>query len=267
MEREVLGMSYNNILEVENLSINFGGIKAVDKFNFHIKEGEIVGLIGPNGAGKTTVFNMLTGVYVPTDGNILWKGNNIAGSSPQDIVKQGISRTFQNIRLFNDMKVIENVLIGSHINIKYNLLDSLFENKKFKDHEEEAAQRAIDILKSLNMEDKLNKYADSLPYGDQRKVEIARAVATGAELILLDEPAAGMNPFESEELLRFISEIRDMGITILLIEHDMNVVMNISDRVYVLDSGKLISSGLPEEVAHDPNVIKAYLGGDTFVDH
>lgn len=259
-------MSNGHILETKKLSINFGGIKAVDEVDFHINKGEIVGLIGPNGAGKTTVFNMLTGVYTPTSGSILWKGENIGGLIPQEIVKRGISRTFQNIRLFGEMRVIENVLIGSHININYNLFDSIFENKKFKQQEDEATIKAIEVLKSLNMEDRINAYADSLPYGDQRKVEIARAVATGAELILLDEPAAGMNPQESEELLKFISNIRDLGITILLIEHDMNVVMNVSDRVYVLDNGKLIAEGLPEEVAHNPQVIKAYLGGDAFVE-
>lgn len=260
-------MSNKHLLETKKLSINFGGIKAVDGVDLHIDKGEIIGLIGPNGAGKTTVFNMLTGVYKPTSGSILWKGENIEGLPPQEIVKRGISRTFQNIRLFGDMRVIENVLIGSHIKIKYNMLDSILESKRFKKEEDEATIKAIEVLKSLNMEDKLDMYADSLPYGDQRKVEIARAVATGAELILLDEPAAGMNPQESEELLEFISRIRDMGITILLIEHDMSVVMNVSDRVYVLDSGKLISQGLPQEVAHDPRVIKAYLGDDAFVNH
>ncbi|NLY45138.1 MAG: ABC transporter ATP-binding protein [Tissierella sp.] len=259
-------MSNGHLLETKKLSINFGGIKAVDQVDFHINKGEIIGLIGPNGAGKTTVFNLLTGVYRPTSGSIIWKGENIEGFPPQEIVKRGISRTFQNIRLFGEMRVIENVLIGSHINICYKLLDSMFESKKFKKQEDEATVRAIEVLKSLNMEDKLNDYADSLPYGDQRKVEIARAVATGAELILLDEPAAGMNPQESEELLKFISNIRDLGITILLIEHDMNVVMNVSDRVYVLDNGRLIAEGLPEEVAHNPQVIKAYLGGDAFVE-
>ncbi len=258
-------MGNGHILETKELSINFGGIKAVDGLNFHIDKGEIIGLIGPNGAGKTTVFNMLTGVYTPTSGSILWKGENIAGLAPQEIVKRGISRTFQNIRLFGEMRVIENVLIGSHTNIDYNLFDSVFENNRFKTKEDEATIKAIEILKKLNMEDKIHMYADSLAYGDQRKVEIARAVATGAELILLDEPAAGMNPHESEELLEFISNIRDIGITILLIEHDMSVVMNVSDRVYVLDSGKLICNGLPEEVAHNPQVIKAYLGGDAFV--
>lgn len=260
-------MESKKILETKNLSINFGGIKAVDDLDFYINSGEVIGLIGPNGAGKTTVFNMLTGVYTPTSGSIIWEGKNIEGLSSQEIVKRGIARTFQNIRLFGDMKVIENVLIGSHINIKYNLFDSLFESKKFKIQEEEATQRAIDILKSLNMKDKIDMYADSLPYGDQRKVEIARAVATGAKLILLDEPAAGMNAYESEELLEFIFGIRELGLTILLIEHDMSVVMNVSDRVYVLDSGKLISNGVPEVVAHDPIVIKAYLGGDAFVDN
>lgn len=259
-------MDNGHLLETKKLSINFGGIKAVDQVDFHINKGEIIGLIGPNGAGKTTVFNMLTGVYTPTSGSILWKGENIEGLAAQEIVKRGIARTFQNIRLFGEMRVIENVLIGSHINITYNLFDSIFENKKFKKQEDEATINAIEVLKNLNMEDKINAYADSLPYGDQRKVEIARAVATGAELILLDEPAAGMNPQESEELLKFISNIRDLGITILLIEHDMNVVMNVSDRVYVLDNGKLIAQGLPQEVAHNPQVIKAYLGGDAFVE-
>lgn len=260
-------MDTKHLLKTEKLSINFGGIKAVDGLDFHINEGEIIGLIGPNGAGKTTVFNMLTGVYTPTSGTITLREEQIQGFAPQEIVKRGISRTFQNIRLFGEMRVLENVLIGSHININYNLFDSIFENKKFKLAEEEAEEKAIKVLKSLNMQDKINMYADSLAYGDQRKVEIARAVATGASLILLDEPAAGMNPSESEELQEFIAGIRDLGITILLIEHDMNVVMNVSDRVYVLDNGKLICDGIPEEVAHNPQVIKAYLGGDAFVDH
>lgn len=250
------------LLKAKNLSINFGGIKAVDNVSFEVNKGEIVSLIGPNGAGKTTVFNLLTGVYKPTAGDILWKNEKIQDLTPQQIVKKGISRTFQNIRLFRDMRVIENVLIGSHIKTAYSLFASTFGLKKFRQEEDQAVANALRILKSLNLAGKKDRYADSLPYGDQRKVEIARAMATGAELLLLDEPAAGMNPQESEELLEFIRMLRDMGYTILLIEHDMSVVMKVSDRVYVLDNGRLIAQGIPETVANDPNVIKAYLGGE-----
>lgn len=250
------------LLEVKDLSINFGGIKAVDQIDFHVNKGEIVSVIGPNGAGKTTVFNLLTGVYNPTQGSIFLNEENIAGMTPQEIVNRGMSRTFQNIRLFGEMKVIENVLVGSHIKTKYNLLDSIFNRKNYQISEDESILNALRVLNDLKMLNKKDMYADNLPYGDQRKVEIARAIATGPELILLDEPAAGMNPQESEELLQFIKRIRDMGYTILLIEHDMSVVMKISDRVYVLDNGKLISEGLPNVVANDPEVIKAYLGGD-----
>lgn len=252
----------SSFLEVNHLSINFGGIKAVSDFSFYVDKGEIVSLIGPNGAGKTTVFNLLSGVYEATEGEILWKGEDINHFTPQRIVQKGISRTFQNIRLFKDMRVIENVLIGDHINIPYTLFDSTFNTKKFRAAEDKAVAEAIKVLKSLNIDHKKDMYADSLPYGDQRKVEIARAIATGAQLILLDEPAAGMNPSESEELMNFIFKLRELGYTILLIEHDMSVVMKISDRVYVLDNGMLIASGTPENVAHDPNVIKAYLGGE-----
>lgn len=260
-------MKNNSLLEVNQLSINFGGIKAVDNVDFYVDKGEIISIIGPNGAGKTTVFNLLTGVYEPTSGSILWKGENIEGKTPQNIVNLGMSRTFQNIRLFGNMKVIENVLVGSHIKTSYSLADSIFSNKIYKSEEDNALINALNILKKLNMYEKKDIYADNLPYGDQRKVEIARAMATGAELILLDEPAAGMNPQESEELLRFIKGIRQMGYTVLLIEHDMSVVMNLSDRVYVLDNGRLISQGTPQEVAHDPEVIRAYLGGDAIVEN
>jgi len=248
------------LLEVSALSKNFGGLIAVDAVGFEVYEGEIVSLIGPNGAGKTTIFNLLTGVYKANKGHIVFDGKEITNKSTQDIVKAGIARTFQNLRLFKDMRVIENVLIGNHIHTKYRLFDLLFRTRRFRSVEALSAQRAIDILESIGLGDHIDDYADSMPYGVQRKLEIARAMATDAKLLLLDEPAAGMNASETKELLDFIKLQQKNGYTILLIEHDMNLVMNISDRVYVLDYGKLIASGTPEEIANDPRVVEAYLG-------
>ncbi len=253
------------LLDIKDISISFGGISAVENVSLNISKNEIVSLIGPNGAGKTTVFNILTGVYLPDSGEIYFKGERIDRKSPQTIVKKGISRTFQNIRLFKDMQVIENVLVGTHTRTHYSLFDSTFRTRKFRKEEDEKVYKAIEILKILGLENKKDEYAGDLPYGDQRKAEIARAIATGAELILLDEPAAGMNPQETDELLNCIRYIRSLGYTILLIEHDMRVVMNISDRIYVLDDGELIAEGLPEAVANNPRVIKAYLGGELHV--
>ena len=249
-------------LSAENITIQFGGLRAVDNVSFHVDQGEIVSLIGPNGAGKTTVFNMLTGVYQLTDGKINFLDARIDGKTPQEIVTRGISRTFQNLRLFPKMRVIENVLVGTHINTKYNFFQGLFRTPAFRREESEKTVKAIEILESIGLGKYVNSYAESLPYGEQRKVEIARAMATDAKLLLLDEPAAGMNPAESEELLRFIRHLKEIGYTVLLIEHDMNVVMNISDRIYVLDHGKLIADGLPEEIANNEQVIHAYLGGE-----
>ena len=248
------------LLEVKGITKTFGGLVAVENVEFNVNEGEIVSIIGPNGAGKTTIFNMLTGVYHVNGGKILFDGKEIQNKQPRDIVKAGIARTFQNIRLFPTMRVIENVLVGEHINIGYHFLDLLFKTKKYREGEKAAHQRAIDLLVSLDLGDEIDNYAKNLPYGMQRKLEIARAIATKARLIILDEPAAGMNPQESEELKEFIRKLRDKGQTILLIEHDMSVVMDISDRIYVIDHGRKIAEGLPKEIAVNKRVITAYLG-------
>lgn len=253
-------MDSQSLLEAKNLSMSFGGLKAVSNVNFHIDEGQIVSVIGPNGAGKSTIFNMITGFYVPTEGEIFYKGQKISGMTPQQVVKLGISRTFQNLRIFPTLKVIENVLIGAHINFNYNLAESVFRTKKYSDEEAEQIARCVEILQELDLYDVKDNLAGSLPYGVQRKVEIARAIATGAKLILLDEPAAGMNPNESKELLDFIKLLQKQGYTILLIEHDMAVVMNVSDYIYVLNFGNMIAEGTSNDIKNNPEVIKAYLG-------
>ena len=250
------------LLDVKDLTIQFGGLVAVDHVNFHIDKGEIISIIGPNGAGKTTIFNLLTGLYTPTAGSITFEGQRIDGMRPQDIVKMGIARTFQNIKIFNDLRVIENIMIGSHVRTDYNFLQAIFKTKKYHDQEREKCAAALNFLKSMHFDDKANMYAASLPYGDMRRLEILRAMASGAKLLLLDEPAAGMNPQESAELVEFISKIaKEDGYTVLLIEHDMNVVMNVAERIYVVDYGKLIAEGVPEEIRTNPEVIRAYLGG------
>lgn len=249
------------VLESKKLGITFGGLKAVQDFNIKIYEGELVGLIGPNGAGKTTVFNLLTGVYAPTEGSVLLNGEVLNGKKPHQVVAAGVARTFQNIRLFKEMTVIENVKCAFTKDIRYSFLDATFRTPNFWKTEKALTEKALDLLTIFHLEDKADYPASGLPYGQQRKLEIARALATDMKLLLLDEPAAGMNPTETAELLECINTIRKrFGISILLIEHDMSLVMNVCERIQVIDYGQTIAAGLPEEIANNPQVIAAYLG-------
>ena len=249
------------ILEAKGLGIQFGGLKAVNQFDIRIGERELVGLIGPNGAGKTTVFNLLTGVYQPTEGSLYLCGERINGKKTFQVVKAGIARTFQNIRLYKKMTVLENVKVAYIMNMKYSLFDTIFRTKRYWAEEHEVEEKARELLRLVHLEDKEDWLADNLPYGQQRKLEIARALATGMKLLLLDEPAAGMNPTETAELLEVIEVIREkFGISILLIEHDMSLVMKVCERIIVLDYGEIIAKGTPEEVSKNPKVIAAYLG-------
>ena len=249
------------LLEIKNLGIAFGGLKAVDCLNLSIEKGSLYGLIGPNGAGKTTVFNMLTGVYKPTEGQILLDGEDITGKKPIEINKKGIARTFQNIRLFKNMSVIDNVKVGLHNSVDYTAVEGILRMPRYVKSERKMKEKAYELLNVFELENEAHYLACNLPYGKQRKLEIARALATKPQLLLLDEPAAGMNPQETAELTEFIRRIRDeFNLTVFMIEHHMDLVMDISDRIYVLNFGALIAIGIPEEIQNNPEVISAYLG-------
>lgn len=250
-----------SLLKTTNLGISFGGLRAVDDVNIEIKEGELIGLIGPNGAGKTTIFNLLTGVYKPTDGDISINGTSTNKKTTPQIVTLGVARTFQNIRLFKNLSVLDNVKLALNNSMSYSTLSAVLRLPKYWREERIATDTALDLLDIFDMAEMANITAGNLSYGQQRKLEIARALATSPKLLLLDEPAAGMNPNETKELMNTIRFIRDkFKISILLIEHDMDLVMGICERLYVLNFGRIIASGLPEEIQNNKEVITAYLG-------
>ena len=249
------------VLETRNLTMRFGGLTAVSDISIQIGAHDLVGVIGPNGAGKTTLFNMITGIYVPSEGDVLLSGESILNQRPANITQKGIARTFQNIRLFKDLSVIDNIRLAGHFRQEYGLLAGVFRTKSFHLAEKKLTGEAMELLKIFGLENKANHLAKNLPYGEQRRLEIARALGTSPRLLLLDEPAAGMNPKETADLTKLIRWVRDQfKIAILLIEHDMKLVMEVCERIYVMDHGEEIARGVPKEIQSNPKVVEAYLG-------
>ena len=250
-----------DILQINKMGITFGGLRAVSNLNLTIKQGELVGLIGQNGAGKTTAFNLITGVYQPTEGEVVFRGKNTKGLPSFKVTQMGMARTFQNIRLFSELSVLDNVKIAYTYHVQYSLLESITRLGRYYKEEQEITEKALKLLEIFGLQDKAYEIAKNLPYGEQRRLEIARALATEPQFLLLDEPAAGMNPQETHELMKLIAWIREkFKLSILLIEHDMSLVMGVCERIYVLEYGCLIAQGTPEEIKNNPRVIEAYLG-------
>ncbi|UUX97624.1 ABC transporter ATP-binding protein [Aquabacterium sp. J223] len=250
------------MLKLSHLSKNFGGLQVLQDVSFEVPAGTIFGLIGPNGAGKTTVFNLITGLQQPSGGDILFEGRSLPGHKPHQVTQLGIARTFQNIRVFKEMTLLQNVTVGAHRHLGYGTAGLLFSLKAFREQEQRARDHAMELLSWVKLDHKHGELADNLSYGDQRKLELARALATQPKLLMLDEPVAGMNSAEKTELMRVIEGIKARGFTIFLIEHDMRFVMGLCERIAVLNFGRIISEGGPEQVRHDPQVIEAYLGRD-----